>query len=165
MLTLASPDDIPAIRTLAQRIWHAHYPPIIGLAQVEYMLGLFYAPDVLRRQMVDEGQQFWLVRDGAAEEPAGFVAVSRRGDDSYFIHKFYLDNERRGRGLGSRTFAELLEAYPTAREIRLTVNRCNYTSINFYFKNGFTIEQCVDIPIGGGFTMEDFQMVWRGREV
>jgi RimJ/RimL family protein N-acetyltransferase len=71
-----------------------------------------------------------------------------------------LDNEKRGRGLGKIVFELLLARCPGLRELRLTVNRQNYKSINFYFKIGFTIEKCVDIPIGEGFEMNDFQMLW-----
>ncbi len=56
-LSPATPSDIPLIRTLAQRIWWAHYPEIIGAEQVEYMLGLNYSAEALQRQM-DEGQIF-----------------------------------------------------------------------------------------------------------
>jgi RimJ/RimL family protein N-acetyltransferase len=158
-LIQAAPTDIPAIRELAHRIWWAHYPSIIGEAQVTYMLDLMYSEATLRRQIVEEGQDFWLpLLEG---RPAGFLAVSRRGEGDYFLHKFYLDNERRGLGLGSRAFRLLLDCYPDLRELRLTVNRRNFTSINFYFKMGFIIEKCVDIPIGEGYVMEDFQMVWK----
>jgi GNAT superfamily N-acetyltransferase len=153
--------DIPLIRALAHRIWWAHYPEIIGEEQVAYMLGLMYSEEALQRQMEAEGHAFWLPQvDG---EAVGFLAVSVRGEGQYFLHKFYLDNERRGRGLGTRVFEALLGRYPDLRELRLTVNRCNYKSINFYFKTGFSIEKCVDIDIGQGFVMADFQMVYRAR--
>ncbi|HNE28197.1 MAG: GNAT family N-acetyltransferase [Saprospiraceae bacterium] len=161
-LQLASPDDIPAIRDLAHRIWREHYPDIIGAAQVEYMLDLNYSAEALARQMA-EGQEFLLVADGGSA-PIGFIAVSEKGPGQYFIHKFYLDNGQRGRGLGHAAFGALLALLPEAREIRLTVNRQNYKSINFYFKTGFVIEQCLDIEIGSGFVMNDFQMIWRRRD-
>lgn len=157
-LQQATPADIPRIRDLAQRIWRAHYPPVIGREQTEYMLGLNYSLESLQRQMESEGQIFWLVMEH--EQEAGFVAVSDQGEGRYFIHKFYLDNEKRGRGLGKRVFEALIDHYPALREFRLTVNRQNYKSINFYFRIGFLIEICVDIPIGGGFVMNDFQMLY-----
>lgn len=157
-LRLASPAEIPAIRDLAHRIWWAHYPEIIGEEQVRYMLELNYSVGALERQMA-EGQQFWLVETAGAV--AGFIAVSSQGPAGYFIHKFYLDNEQRGRGLGASAFQALLLQFPDAREIRLTVNRQNFKSINFYFKVGFIIEKCLDIDIGSGFVMNDFQMLWR----
>lgn len=160
-LQAAEVSDIPLIRDLAQRIWWAHYPGIIPEAQIEYMLGLMYSPENLERQMTGEGQQFWLVIED--QTALGFLAVSRKAAGSYFLHKFYLDPAHQGQGLGTTVFRALLAQYPDAREIRLTVNRQNFKSINFYFKTGFVIEQCVQIPIGEGFMMDDFQMLWRNR--
>lgn len=157
-LQQATPGDLPRIHHLAHRIWRAHYPAVIGSKQVEYMLGSMYSLESLQRQMEAEGQMFRLVMDG--EEVIGYLSVSHRGEGQYFLHKFYLDNEQRGRGLGKKVFALLLSHYPGIRELRLTVNRQNYKSINFYFKIGFTIERCVDIPIGEGFEMNDFQMLY-----
>lgn len=157
-LALATQTDIPAIRSLAQRIWRAHYPDVIGTAQTEYMLGKFYSEENLRQQMA-EGQQFWLVQDAAEPgSPLGFLAVSDKGEGQFFLHKFYLDNERRGRGLGKIVFDLLLARCAGLRELRLTVNRQNFKSINFYFRIGFVIEQCVDISIGEGYEMNDFLM-------
>ncbi len=158
MVTLipATPADIPTIRDLAHRIWWAHYPGIISTGQIEYMLGWMYSAETLEAQMVEKGYQFWLI--GYAGAPAGFIAVSREGESDYFMHKFYLDTSRQGKGIGTSAFHGLLDRYPGLRTLRLTVNRQNFKSINFYFKIGFVIEKCVDIPIGQGFVMNDFQM-------
>ncbi len=159
MLRLANTDDIPIIRDLADAIWWAHYPDIIPPEQIEYMLDLMYSTEALRRQMTEEGVQFWLVESGAL--PIGFIAVGNQGTGSYFVHKFYLQRAEQGKGLGVVVFQALLEQYPELRELRLTVNRQNFKSINFYFKIGFRIEKCVDMPIGHGFVMNDFVMVWQ----
>lgn len=159
MLKLAAPTDIPTIRELAHSIWWAHYPDLIGAEQVEYMLGLMYSEEALERQMNREGQHFWLLQP--ADMPIGFAAFSRQGEGQYFLHKFYLEGAEQGQGVGSRAFQALLQQYPDLVELRLTVNRKNFKSINFYFKNGFRIETCVDIPIGQGFVMTDFQMLWK----
>jgi ribosomal protein S18 acetylase RimI-like enzyme len=44
-------------------------------------------------------------------------------------------------------------------KIKLTVNRQNFKAINFYFKNGFTIESVEDFDIGESYLMNDFVMV------
>ena len=160
-LQQATPGDLPRIHHLAHRIWRAYYPPIIGKKQVEYMLERNYSPDSLQRQ-IEEGQVFRWVMDG--DEILGFLSISNQGEGRYFLHKLYLDNEKRGRGVGKMVFECLFAVYPDLRELRLTVNRQNYKSINFYFKTGFIIEKCVDIPIGDGFVMNDFQMLWRRRD-
>jgi len=159
MLQRATTDDIPVIRDLAHAIWWAHYPSIIPEAQIEYMLNLMYSPEALHRQMTEEGIQFWLVQE--IGNTVGFIAVGHPTEGAYFLHKFYLQPSGQGKGLGAAAFHTLLEHYPDLSEIRLTVNRQNYKSINFYFKIGFRIEQCLEIPIGQGFAMNDFLMVWR----
>lgn len=162
LLRPATLDDVPLLSELAHRIWWAYYPPIIGTEQVDYMLGLLYSPDALHRQMETDGQVFWLLVSAA--QTLGYLAVSDQGEGRYFLHKFYLDNGQRGRGLGPMAFELLLTKYPDLQELRLTVNRENIASINFYFKLGFCIEQCVDLPIGQGFVMSDFQMRWRPKK-
>lgn len=162
MLLPATTSDIPRIRELAHRIWWAHYPDIITPAQIGYMLDMMYSPEALEQQMTREGIEFWLVGPEAAV--CGFIAVSRNAGGDYFLHKFYLEPSRQGRGLGAAAFQALLEHYPDLRALRLTVNRRNFKSINFYFKVGFVIEKCVDIPIGQGFVMDDFQMLWRQKQ-
>ncbi len=158
MLRQATLDDVLQISDMAQRIWRFHYVDIIGLEQVEYMLGLIYRPAALQRQILEEEQVFWLIEDG--EKTLGYVAISQRDKGSSFLNKFYLDNGQRGRGLGTAAFDLVLSQYPDLQELRLTVNRQNIRSINFYFRLGFTIEQVVNLPIGEGFVMEDFQMLW-----
>ncbi|MBL7776323.1 MAG: GNAT family N-acetyltransferase [Saprospiraceae bacterium] len=157
-LKAAHTTDIPTIRELAHGIWWAHYPGIIGPEQIEYMLGKMYSAETLEWQILQEGQMYWLLCAGGA--PVGFMALSNQGDGRYFLHKFYLEVSEQGKGRGSAAFSALQQQYPNIRELRLTVNRQNFKSINFYFKLGFRIEKCVDIPIGQGFVMDDFQMLW-----
>ncbi len=157
----ASAADIPTIRELAHCIWWAHYPEIISPEQVEYMLGQLYSEEALTRQLQQDGHQFWLVY--AEGIPVGFLSVSEVAEGQYFLHKFYLEAATQGKGLGAAVFEQLQTQYPDMHTLRLTVNRQNFKSINFYFKLGFRIEKCVDIPIGQGFVMDDFQMLWRKK--
>ena len=155
-LRRATEADIPLIRQLAERIWWEHYPSIISDAQIAYMLELMYSDSALRQQMEAEGQEFWLpIKNG---QTLGFLAVSRKEDADFFLHKFYLDT--REKGLGTIVFELLLAQYPDLLALRLRVNRCNFKSVNFYFKVGFRIEFCIDTPFGAGYVMDDFQMVF-----
>ena len=155
-LRRATEADIPIIRHLAEKIWWEHYPSIISEAQIGYMLELIYSDAALRRQMEEEGQEIWLPeKNGVA---LGFLAVSKKGEGEYFLHKFYLDT--REKGFGTIVFELLLARYPALRSLRLRVNRRNFKSVNFYFKVGFRIEYCIDTPFGEGYVMDDFQMVY-----
>lgn len=152
----ATPEDTPIITELAYRIWRAHYTPIIGAEQVAYMLGHYYNDDALRADMA-AGQVFWIPEMGG--QALGYLSFTPTGPGQYFLNKFYIDNEKRGLGLGKIILERALAQYPDMRELRLNVNRQNYKSINFYFRVGFTIDFCLDTPFGDGYVMDDFQMV------
>lgn len=155
-LRRATEADIPMVRQLAERIWWEHYPSIISEAQIAFMLGLIYSDSALLRQMKDEGQEIWLPEKNG--QALGFLALSKKGEGDYFLHKFYLDT--REKGFGTIVFELLLARYPDLRVLRLRVNRRNFKSVNFYFKLGFRIEFCIDTPFGEDYVMDDFQMIY-----
>ncbi len=155
-LRKALPADLAIVAAMARPIWQHHYVPIIGQAQVDYMLQLMYSPEKLEQQLHD-GHVFYLVEEEGVV--LGYVSVSTKTPGDYFIHKFYLESPGRGKGTGSRIFELLLHEIGDVKTIRLTVNRKNYKAINFYFKIGFRIEEVKDFDIGGGFLMEDFVML------
>jgi len=157
-LQKAGKSNLDLIAQLAAEIWNKHYPDMIGQDQVDYMLGKFYSSDSLGGQM-DEGQNFYLVLEDG--KTLGYVSMSQKSEGECFLHKFYIHQSNQGKGMGTEVLEKLLALYPSAKNIRLTVNRQNYKSINFYFKNGFIIEKTVDIEIGNGFVMDDFQMLKR----
>jgi hypothetical protein len=47
--------DLPVVAELAQVIWRRHYPGIITVEQIEYMLARGYSLDALRRFITEEG--------------------------------------------------------------------------------------------------------------
>lgn len=157
-LTKLDEKDIPLVADLARITWNQHYPSIIGQEQVDYMLNLMYRATALRHQMNEKGDVFYAInKEGKA---IGFISVRREEKDNWFLNKFYIDQEKASKGIGTRAFRQLLELL-SPDNVTLTVNRKNYKSINFYFKNGFTIEEVKDFDIGNGFVMEDFIMKWK----
>jgi diamine N-acetyltransferase len=160
MLSLkpATPEDLASIAKLAREIWAIHYIPIIGIGQVNYMLNKMYSLAALNKQ-VEEGQIFHMVEiDG---KQVGFISVSKKGEGEYFLHKFYILDQKQNAGLGTEVFKKLFEELYKPNTIRLTVNRQNFKSINFYFKMGFRIEKVEDFDIGNDYYMNDFVMLWK----
>lgn len=156
-LNQASAKEINKIAELAEIIWHQHYPSIISIEQINYMLNKMYHVESLKKQM-NEGHEFYLI--GKSDTTIGFISISKKNNDNdLMIHKFYLLQEEAGKGTGSAVFKRLIKE-TNPRSIELTVNRQNYKSINFYFKNGFSIKEVADFDIGNGFVMNDFVMVW-----
>lgn len=158
-LLKARSEDIPEIARLAHIVWHQHYPDIISMDQIAYMLDMMYSDKSLNEQMNIKGHVFYLIRQNNTN--IGFIAVSKIGEitGGYFIQKFYLDQTLAGKGSGTEAHNELIKILNPSL-MRLTVNRQNYKSINFYFKNGFKIESVADFDIGNGYVMNDFVMVW-----
>jgi RimJ/RimL family protein N-acetyltransferase len=151
--------DVPWIQKLANEIWEEYYPKIIGNDQIKYMLDRFYSIESLQNDF-DREILFYSILDPIKK--GGFLSLEKIDQQSLFIHKFYIHQDCRNTGLGSKVFQELiLDIFPKTKEIRLKVNRFNVDSINFYFKNGFKIESFGDFEIGNGYVMNDYIMLWR----
>lgn len=157
----AEDPDLPEIAEMAHKIWWEFYSPLLSDDQIRYMLDLFYSEASLVRQTREGQHYFFIMRDMVK---IGFVSFSQTGHNAFFIHKLYiLPTEQRKRA-GSDVISILHEMFckrteDTSCQVRLTVNRQNYTSVNFYFRNGFTIEKVEDIDIGEGYFMNDFIML------
>jgi len=145
------------IEKLAGEIWREYYIPIIGAAQVEYMLERLQSVPALNFQ-ISRGFLYYLLKiDG---EFSGYFAVLPEKDkERLFLSKIYLLSSARGKGCGRRTleFIETL-AGPGLNRISLTVNKGNIGAIGAYLKCGFTISGTQVTDIGGGFVMDDYLM-------
>lgn len=157
-LVKAAIPELPAIRELAVKIWNQYYPAIISQAQITYMLEKMYSVTSLRHQAETESHDFYFIERSGAR--IGFLSVKAEDGQNWFINKFYIDQDLSSNGIGSDVFRALKTITGAAR-FRLTVNRLNFKAINFYFKNGFKIEEVADFDIGNGYQMNDFVMVWQ----
>ena len=153
----ATAEDITLINELAQKIWREHYPAIISIEQIEFMLLNRYSKRAIEESM-QRGEQYYLAY--ANNEPVAYAGIESK-DSFYYLHKFYVDVSNHRHGIGRQFLDYLLHHTESAKPIKLQVNRTNYKAINFYFKNGFVIESTGDFDIGGGYFMNDFVMVWQ----
>lgn len=151
----ATADDVALIEQLAKKIWHEHYPSIITVEQIDFMLADRYSAAAVNEGM-QRGEVFYLAY--ADDEPVGYASVELKGD-YYYLHKFYIDVAKHRGGIGGNFFKYILQQIDLSKPVKLQVNRQNIKAINFYFKNGFIIEATGDFDIGGGYFMNDFIMV------
>lgn len=156
----AEPDDLPGIAALAESIWWRCYPPIIGSAQVHYMLGRGYALPALREAQ-QNGTRFSLLR--IVGVPIGFSAW-RHESDMAFLDKLYLDPSFHGKGLGHWLIDASCRqmAVEGLDQVRLRVNRHNHPAIRAYERAGFFVSGSDCQPIGNGFVMDDYLMYRTG---
>ncbi len=151
-------EEIATVEKVAREIWHEHYTPIIGCAQVEYMLDTFQTADAIRQQ-IEEGYIYYL---GYIDtDIAGYAAaVAQPSSSDVFLSKLYIKSAVRGNGCG-RVFLEKIEQLAREHglhEITLTVNKNNTATIAAYKKLGFTISHPCVTDIGNGFVMDDYCM-------
>ncbi len=161
-IVAAAEADLPRVAELAGVIWRKHYPGIITPEQIEYMLGLGYSREALRRFIVEEGAGLDLAY--VANRLAGFAAYYRADShDELKLDKLYVHQDYHGRGVGSRLIARV-EAMATTQgrpTLILNVNKHNALAIRAYERNGFAVRESVVVDIGGGFLMDDYVMAKR----
>jgi len=158
-ITPATTDDIGEVQRLADEIWHRHYPGIITVEQIDYMLGVGYSRDALAKFLDDANAGLALARrDGV---PVGFVAWRPDAGGAMKLERLYVLPQYHGEGIGRALIDHVVSHARTARcsSLRLNVNRGNAKAIRAYERCGFAILESGDFPIGNGFVMEDFIMV------
>jgi RimJ/RimL family protein N-acetyltransferase len=134
-IAVSTQKQIAIVESLAREIWTEHYVPIIGKAQVKYMLDQFQSRDAIAEQ-IRSGYLYFLIQEG--NEPIGYLSVEPRADH-LFLSKIYVASARRGRGYWRKAvqLAEALAKERRLRKIVLTVNKNNVGSIRAYEKIGF----------------------------
>ncbi len=149
-----SEKDHRIIAKLANSIWTEHYTPIIGEAQVAYMLGKFQSVPAIEDQ-TNQGFSYYLLLH--ENKPVGYFSYSRK-DDSLFLSKIYILNSERGKGIGKAgiSFMEDQVRELGLKKIQLTVNKYNANSIKAYEKMGFINIDDIVQDIGQGYVMDDY---------
>jgi ribosomal protein S18 acetylase RimI-like enzyme len=175
-----------ALAALAREIWTEHYTPLIGAAQVEYMLAEFQSAERIYADISEAGYSY-LVAELPKEADTADAACAVQGEqeaheiqeagclcgycafvpqgDYIFLSKLYVRLEYRGRGI-ARRFLDQIEAlcatederFASCATIRLTVNKHNEGSIKAYQRMGFETVDSTVTDIGGGFVMDDYVM-------
>ncbi len=151
--------DIAQVADLAREIWTDHFTPLIGSAQVEYMLDKFQSSDAMNRQISGGYDYFLAVVD---VKNVGYMAIVPDVDkSSLMISKIYVKKDVRGSGVGCRFLehAERICQEYGFKTIWLTVNKDNANSIAWYERMGFVNADTLVQDIGNGFIMDDFKMV------
>ncbi len=168
-MTPAAPDDcrvlplaaadIEPLAALAREIWHQHYPGIITVKQIEYMLGQRYSPDTIRAE-IQSGAARWvkLLVNGQLGGFASYEADGARR--ALKLDKLYVHGLFRGRGCGAALVRHVEQAARAqgCDQVYLQVNRNNFDSIAVYRRLGFEVIDTVKTDIGGGFWMDDYVM-------
>ena len=155
ILRVITSEQIAVTAQLAEEIWREHYTPIIGAAQVDYMIAKYQSHDAIRTQIDQNELIYYLLYVG--RQPAGYFAIQVRTDE-IFLSKLYVSRKYRNQGLASKAvgFVKGVAADNCVRRISLTINKNNKASLAAYEKLGFKNEKAVVTDIGNGFVMDDY---------
>jgi ribosomal protein S18 acetylase RimI-like enzyme len=156
-IVISEVQDFNKIAGLAKIIWTEHYTPIIGSAQVDYMIENFQSAEVMQNQCQTQGYYYYeALADGVL---AGYCAVQPEENGGLFLSKIYVEKSFRGQGIAKEFMRFILEEYKdNLKYIWLTVNKYNTNSIEAYKKMGFEVIEEIVTDIGDGFVMDDYKM-------
>lgn len=148
--------QVEQVAKMAREIWYEYYVPLIGRAQVDYMVERFQTPTAMTQQ-IREGYEYFLIQSDA-DASIGYIAV-RQDPGSLFLSKLYLRADARGGGRGGQSlrFVEDLARERGLSKVWLTVNKGN-PALYVYERKGFIRAEAIVMDIGGGFVMDDYRM-------
>ena len=151
--------DVERMVVLAARIWHDHYPAIIGAAQMQYMLKQRYDPAVVRAEL--GRADVWWDKLSVGEDICGFASYLLAAEPATVkLDKLYVRTGCQRRGYGGMLIARAIDEARRQGCMRLVlaVNKNNTSAIGAYRKHGFRVVDAVVKDIGGGFVMDDYIM-------
>jgi diamine N-acetyltransferase len=154
----AEEGDILLIQQLAHTIWHSHYPGIITVEQIEYMLKEMYSANCILHEMTAGHIWVLLFLDN---QPIGFVSYYFEEENRKVkLSKLYILLSFHGLGLGRQAlnYVKTCAGELQATDMYLTVNKQNKKAIDAYLKAGFYIEKSIVTDIGNGYVMDDYIM-------
>ena len=156
IIPVANEELVLSLSAVADDIWRQHYTPIIGEAQVDYMLEKFLSPEALVEQ-INSGYEYFLLSYDYTF--AGFAGIHEE-DNKLFLSKLYVHEDFRGKGIGSYMFQKFIEICKlrNLKTIWLTCNRNNTESLAVYEHLGFKKVREEVADIGNGFVMDDYIM-------
>jgi diamine N-acetyltransferase len=158
-ISAVEPADVPALIALARETWYLHYPGIITVAQIEYMLAQRYAENVVCAQLAEATAAWYKLQ--CRGQLAGFASCERASDrqavklDKLYVHPRF---QRRGFGAALLAHVERDWAQRGCRRLFLQVNKHNASSLAMYRRSGYRVASAATCDIGRGFVMDDYIM-------
>ena len=154
----AKVQDIPLIQEIAEKSWRSNYPGIISHEQIEYMLEQMYSESELKKHFENPNYHYYLLGDDG--NYLGIMGFEHHFENKTTkLHRIYLLQEAKGKGLGKHALNFLKEKVENAGDERiiLNVNKEN-PSYHFYISQGFKVYEEIVLQIGNGFVMDDYLM-------
>lgn len=154
-------NDIPLLQTLAEKSWNSAYSKILSKDQIDYMLTEMYSEAEISNQLKNPNYHYFFVVYN--EIPAGFMGFEFHYEkDTTKLHRIYLLEEFKGKGLGKEALNFLKEKVSNTADKRiiLNVNKDNPAK-KMYESQEFHVYHEEVFDIGNGFVMDDYLMEFK----
>ena len=143
-ITVAQPEDIPALQATAAACWWATYGEVLSAAFIEGFLARAYSTTRLTTHLMDPACHFLVVKDGDALIGFGQAGPTLPRRDQAPVapadlHRLYLLPQWQRRGIGTRLLGEL-EGWLHEQKhpyYGAYVHERNAPAQNFYWRQGF----------------------------
>jgi diamine N-acetyltransferase len=157
LLPVTTAAQVAQVAGMAHEVWNEYYVPLIGQAQVDYMVAKFQSAEAMQAQ-IDSGYEYFRIQQSG--QVVGYAAIRHDvADRRVFLSKLYLlaAHRKTGAGRGALALIEHMARSRGATHLWLTVNKGN-VSVRAYERMGFQIVEAMVMDIGGGFVMDDYKM-------
>lgn len=146
----ATVEDVPAVRTVAERAWRAAYASVLREATVDRVLEEWYDPALVRR-VVESEDTTYLVACGPDGGVLGYAAGATTDGHGGEVPVLYVDPDHWGEGVGTRLFETVLDALREqgVDRVEITVLADNDVGRSFYESRGFDVCEAYDDDLFG----------------
>ena len=152
-IRVAAAEDVPAICRFGEAVIGPHYAPIIGRAAAQDQVSRWWSEGEIARAAASG-------RVVVADAEGELRGVGQRGlsGEDHAIYKLYVHPDGRGRGIGPRLIAALVQQLPRSTD-RLYVEHFagNGRAGAFYEREGFAVVRVEPGPTAAT------AVVWRVR--
>lgn len=147
------------IEALADDIWHEHYAPLLGEAQVNYMLEKFQSVDAINSQIMSGTEYFVLMYEYLM---AGYIGMKEEAD-ALLLDKLYIHEECRGHHIATNVLNYLIGVCKKRglNKIWLTCNQTSVKTLDILKHLGFVAVKEQTTEIGNGFVMNECVMEYK----
>ena len=136
MIRQAVEADLPAIRDLLVKTWHATYDAIYGVGRVDEITGEWHSLPALKSRLDRPGAIFLVAE---AQGSIAAMAYATPVDAMHAkLHQLYVLPDSQGRGLGYDLLAAVEAGLSAAQTLALEVEEANAAARRFYERHGFT---------------------------
>src|SRR5688572_7706352 len=85
---VTQPAQVADVARMAREVWNEYYVPLIGRAQVDYMVARFQTAEAMQAQ-IDSGYEYFQIQHSGQQ--IGYAAIRHDAPDQrVFISKLYL---------------------------------------------------------------------------